>query len=222
MIILGIETSGSVCGAGILENNTVLADFRVNRKMAHAEILAELTDNAFKLAGIRPDQISGIAISIGPGSFTGLRIGLSYAKGLALGLDKPLLPVSSLEACLPHIPESFNRACVLIPARKNEYYSGFFVRFNDDWQKEKSVEIVSRTEAEAYIEHQDTAFAGEGTSDFSAFLSGKRKKLNLPELLILPSGWGAAVQGMKMLSKGIIPDLAHISPEYIKTFQGVS
>ncbi len=98
MTILGIETATSVCGAAIVHNGRVIQECFLDHPYLHAEKLITLINEALLRTRLGLRDIDGVAVSIGPGSFTGLRIGLSVAKGLVYGTGKPLIAVSTLHA----------------------------------------------------------------------------------------------------------------------------
>ncbi|MCF0136636.1 MAG: tRNA (adenosine(37)-N6)-threonylcarbamoyltransferase complex dimerization subunit type 1 TsaB [Lachnospiraceae bacterium] len=98
MLILGIEAAAKACSAAVYEDGTVLAQVRSNAGMTHSETLLPMVDQALTLAGKAIENVDAIALTKGPGSFTGLRIGAATAKGLALGIRKPLIPLDTLEA----------------------------------------------------------------------------------------------------------------------------
>ena len=96
--ILAFETSENICGVCIYFSDEKYFSSAVNLKHSHSEIIFEITDSLFKLAGITPNDLDSIAVSEGPGSFTGLRIGFSAAKGMAYGVKLPIIPVPTYEA----------------------------------------------------------------------------------------------------------------------------
>ncbi len=97
MIALGLDTAGSWCSAALVDNDQVLASRSDNIGRGHAELLAPMVQAIFTQSGLRPRDLSRIAVCSGPGSFTGLRVALSFAKGLALPYKLPVLGLSSLE-----------------------------------------------------------------------------------------------------------------------------
>ncbi len=97
MMLLGIETATTVCAAAVVRDEELLAEEFIDERNVHAEKLMGMIDAVFRRSGAALEATDGIAVSIGPGSFTGLRIGLSVAKGLAYAGGKPLVPVSTLE-----------------------------------------------------------------------------------------------------------------------------
>ncbi len=96
MKLLHIETATTVCSVGISENKILLAQHSIDDGFKHAEILNSMVKNIFNETNIAPAQLSAISVSIGPGSYTGLRIGLSFCKGLAYGLNIPVIAINTL------------------------------------------------------------------------------------------------------------------------------
>ena len=138
MKILGIETATSICGAGIASDDGVIAEIWFNLKNIHDHVLARSIQHLCLLSGVAIDQFDAIAVSAGPGSFTGLRIGMSVAQGLAFAGNKPIIPVGTLlaqaaAACaeLPAKLESRDEpsSLIVIPlikSRRGEFYSAKF------------------------------------------------------------------------------------------------
>ena len=99
MKILSIDSSGLVASVAVIEDNQVISDYSINYKKTHSQTLVPMLDEIKKMTELDLNTIDAIAIAKGPGSFTGLRIGSATAKGLGLALNKPLIPVGTLEAC---------------------------------------------------------------------------------------------------------------------------
>ena len=97
-ILLAIETSSTICSAAVLKDNNCIAIKESNSPMMHAEILPIYVKEILKNTNIKPNMINAVAVSIGPGSFTGLRIGLSFAKGFAMAHSLPILPVPTMQS----------------------------------------------------------------------------------------------------------------------------
>ncbi len=98
MKILGIETATLICGAAVVVDGRIISEEQTSEKKVHAENIMRLIDASLSKSGVLLKDVDAIAVSIGPGSFTGLRIGLSVAKGLAYATDKPLVAVPTLDA----------------------------------------------------------------------------------------------------------------------------
>ncbi len=131
MTVLGIETSGAVCSVGLTDGKGISTERSVVESHIHSEKLLTLVQEVCALGRIRISNIDGIAVSIGPGSFTGLRIGLSAAKGLSAALNKPLMTVSTFEAIAEsafvlHKTALYVLLCV--DAKQGDFYVGAFER----------------------------------------------------------------------------------------------
>ncbi|MDA8096775.1 MAG: tRNA (adenosine(37)-N6)-threonylcarbamoyltransferase complex dimerization subunit type 1 TsaB [Desulforudis sp.] len=126
MLVFGIETSGPVCSVGLVDRDTVLAERTVWGQKIHSVRLIPLIDGVLRDAGKQPVNLEGIAVSSGPGSFTGLRIGLTTAKSLAHALDLPVVGVPSLDVLAYPVRETAGLVCAIVPARKGEVYAGVY------------------------------------------------------------------------------------------------
>ena len=126
MRILGIESSSLVASAAIYEDGITMAEYTVDFKMTHSQTLLPMIDEMVKLVGIDLDTIDAIAVSGGPGSFTGLRIGSATAKGLGLALNKPLIHVPTLDATAYNLFGASGLICPIMDARRNQVYTGIY------------------------------------------------------------------------------------------------
>ncbi len=223
MIILGIETATSLCGVGLIDNKGFVGDYRLLRGYIHAEYLPVEIDRLFKDAEIHPKQLDGVAVSIGPGSFTGLRIGLGVAKGLAFGLAKPLVAVPTMDGLLVNVPPLSEWACVLLTARKGEVYQGIYKWKENYWQQVGNYEIVQEENIGDQFYDRDVLFLGEGALCYQTMIQERVKKARfLPQLYSLPSGYNIAKKGKEFLQAGKVEDLDSLVPLYLKRFQGIA
>ena len=126
--ILSIETSSSVCGISVIENDIVLSNVEDNTPRRHIENLPKFLKISLEKSNKRINQIDAIAVSIGPGSFTGLRIGLGFAKGLAFSHSLPIIPVPSLLSLAFSINEDKPPSGVLHSHSRKIFYQEF------DWK----------------------------------------------------------------------------------------
>lgn len=126
MIILAIESSGTVASAAILNNGKVLSYEQGPFKVTHSETLMPLVSRVFAISGVDKKDIDAIAVSAGPGSFTGLRIGSATAKGLGMALKKPLIHVPTLHAMAYNFLGSGNIIVPIMDARRDQVYTGVF------------------------------------------------------------------------------------------------
>lgn len=126
MKILAIDTSGKSASIAILENESVLNEILFNVENRHSEILLPAVESLCRSAGVKVKEMDLFVCTIGPGSFTGLRIGVSTAKGLALATGKPVVGVSTLEALTFNATPSPSSLCPMLDARKDQVYAAIF------------------------------------------------------------------------------------------------
>jgi tRNA threonylcarbamoyladenosine biosynthesis protein TsaB len=127
LIILGLETSTEVCSVGLLRDGSAGIEQSIRESHIHSEKVLTLVQEVIATGGIQLNQLDAIAVSIGPGSFTGLRIGLSTAKGLSFSLGKPLIAVPTFEAIAESGRQGHAGATtilVLVDAKRDEWYVG--------------------------------------------------------------------------------------------------
>ncbi len=126
MKILGIDSSGLVASAAVLADDTVVSEFTVNNKKTHSQTLLPMIDQVVKMSGIEKNEIDAVAVAAGPGSFTGLRIGSSTAKGIAYVLGKPVVSVPTLEGLAYRMAMTEHLICPMMDARRNQVYTGAY------------------------------------------------------------------------------------------------
>lgn len=126
MKILGIESSSLVASVAILTDDVITAEYTVNFKKTHSQTLLPMIDEIVRMTETNLDEIDAIAVSGGPGSFTGLRIGSATAKGLGLALEKPLIHVPTIEAMAYACFSSAYLICPIMDARRNQVYTGIY------------------------------------------------------------------------------------------------
>jgi len=168
---LGIETASSLCSVALLAPDGTVLERSAQTDRRHAEILPGLLDDLFTPANVTWKQVGMIAVSIGPGSFTGLRVGLSFAKGIATGLGIPVVPVGTLLALATHYVETTPRSsssannpsrfCPLVPARKVESFGQIYERCVNSFIAIEEPLLVSRENADELLSAGVVLF-GEG------------------------------------------------------------
>jgi tRNA threonylcarbamoyladenosine biosynthesis protein TsaB len=222
MNVLGIETATSVCGVGIAGEDGFIADYRLQRGLIHAEHLTEAVHFTLKSAGFTPNQLNGIAISIGPGSFTGLRIGLAMAKGMAFALNIPVLAVPTMDALIHQIPPLYEWACVMLVARKIEVYQGCYQFQSESWKMMDKPKVMLVDQLGIGF-NKPTLFIGEGAIRFRNEIEVKVKHCHfISSLYSQPSGFKIAMLGRSLLISGQTADIDTLVPQYIKRFKGIA
>lgn len=147
MKILAVDTATRSCSVALVEDDTVLAEITVPNHETHSRHLMPIIDDLAGEAGVALNRLNGFAVCIGPGSFTGLRIGISSIKGLAYSLKKPVIGVSSLEALAAQCRPTPHLICAMIDARKHEVYFSFYRQLNGRLKKESREQVALPADA---------------------------------------------------------------------------
>jgi len=219
MKVLGIETSSILCGVAIVDEGEPVVEYRLNIRNVHSEKLVSVIERVSLDSQVGFDQLGGIAISIGPGSFTGLRIGLSVAKGLAFSLDLPLAAVPTLEALASQLPQTPYLICPLLRARKDELYVAFYKNTTGRLERVRDHKILTLPQFIAEVD-TETILVGEGADIYKATLTKKLKgkAIFAPKTCSLPSALSVAQLGWERLKRGEIANLETLEPLYLRDF----
>ena len=134
MKILGIDTSTPIGSVALIDGEHIVAEHTLNIVQAHSSRLMPAIDTVLKWGDITAAELDGCAVGTGPGSFTGIRIGIATIKSLCYALDKPIVGVSTLEAIAYNLRWNEGLICPILDARRNEVYGAIF-RGGDEWQR---------------------------------------------------------------------------------------
>ena len=126
MIILGIESAALTASVAVVTDDLLTAEYTVNHKITHSQTLLPMLDEIVRMTQTDKHAVDAIAVSAGPGSFTGLRIGAATAKGLGLALNRPLVPVPTLDAAAFNLYGTEALICPVMDARRNQVYNGLY------------------------------------------------------------------------------------------------
>ena len=229
MKILGIETATAVCAASIVKDGCILSERVLVEPHVHSEKLITLIEQSLINAAYTLGDIDGIAVSIGPGSFTGLRIGLSVAKGLAYARNKPLLAIPTLEGLVWNVSEELELPVdalilPLIDARRSEVYAAGFYFHQNILEEALPVQSISLQGLVELIQTERWIIAmGDGAEKFYQFLN--ETKSQVQSRVTLPSlqkrfcrAAAIGLLGEKRLERDDVADLATLEPFYVKNF----
>ena len=161
MKILAVDTATNSCSVAILNAGSVSAERMILNHETHSKHLMGLIDNVLEMAGFRIGEMDGMAVTIGPGSFTGLRIGLSTVKGLAHALDKPVVGVSSLDSLAWQCEDRAHLVCAILDARKGEVYSAIY-RYRGETLTQIRCQAATTPDAAVENIKEPCAFIGSG------------------------------------------------------------
>jgi tRNA threonylcarbamoyladenosine biosynthesis protein TsaB len=143
MKVIALDSSGLVASVAVVEDDILLAEYTTNNKQTHSQTLLPMLDEIKKILNLDLKTIDAIALSAGPGSFTGLRIGAATAKGLGLALDKPLLAVPTIDGLAYNLCGSDQIVCPILDARRGQVYTGIYEFHSDFKQNEMGKEANS-------------------------------------------------------------------------------
>ncbi|HMC01778.1 MAG TPA: tRNA (adenosine(37)-N6)-threonylcarbamoyltransferase complex dimerization subunit type 1 TsaB [Flavobacteriaceae bacterium] len=217
-LILSIETATTNCSVSLSNKGKTIAlkeDYNTN--FSHAERLHVYIDSLFKDNNIKPNQINAVAVSKGPGSYTGLRIGVSAAKGLCYALNKPLISVSTLTSLSQQIKEEKGIIIAMLDARRQEVYSAVF-NSNLIQIRETQAEILDSNSFSAYLESENVYFIGTGVEKTKNVISHPNAIFIEDKL---PSANEMGELSYQKFNIGDFEDVAYFEPYYLKDFVAI-
>ncbi len=221
MLVLGIETATMTGGVALVNDEQIISEYTLNVRTTHTARLMPALDQILRDSSVDKREIDGIAISLGPGSFTGLRIGMATAKGLALGLDIPLLGVPTLDALAGNIPFAAYQICAILDAKKKEIYYSLY-RYSGEQagsplQRQVPYQVVSPDKLVSQIDEK-TVFLGDAVGAYGDFISENLGELALfaPDAQRFPRAATVAEMGLAKLKAGEHLDVAFVEPIYIR------
>ncbi len=217
MNILGIETSTQTGSVALLSEGGLVAQYTLNIQETHSERMMATVDRVLKDAGIALSALDGFALSIGPGSFTGLRIGLAAVKGLAFAAGRPVAAVPTLQALAWNLPYCAHPVCPMLDARKNEVYAAIWRYEGTSLIQTMADAAVPATEVCERI-RETTVFTGEAARLYRPQIEkalGSRA-LFAPLHACSPSAASVAGLGLEMIRNGSQADLDSLTPVYIR------
>ncbi len=225
MLILAIDSATPVAGVALLNGEKLLKEEFSNYKKTHSETLMVMVDRVLKECECTIQQVDAFAVTIGPGSFTGLRIGLAAVKGLSLATGKPVAGVSTLDTLAHNLCGSDALICPLLDARRQEVYCGFYdVTGAIPY---KLHENLACSPAEFAVKARDVAvkkgkdriiLLGDGYYPYAEFFQqelGNCLQIPPPHLM-LPRAAALGSLGLKKAQQGEFEDILSLRPVYIR------
>ena len=223
-LILCIETGTDICSVAIARDGELISLRESDEGRDHARQVAVFVDELLKENDLRPEELDAVAVGKGPGSYTGLRIGVSFAKGLCYGIQKPLVATGSLDALTEVAREDYEAGildidgwdeavlCPMVDARRMEVYTQRFTS-RGEALSEVSAEVITTESfaAERVSEHPFVIF-GNGAKKCEEVLSGATW------VQVAPSARGLVRLAEEAFEKGQFEDLAYFEPFYLKDF----
>ncbi len=223
-LILCIETGTDICSVGIARDGELISLRESDEGRDHARQVAVFVDELLEEMGLQPDELDAIAVGKGPGSYTGLRIGVSFAKGLAYGLGKPHLAVGSLDALTEVAREDYEAGildvdgweeavlCPMVDARRMEVYTQRFDSRGNALSEVSAEVIDAESFAAERVSERPFVIFGNGAKKCEEVLSGA---VWVP---VAPSARGLVRLAEESFTAGRFEDIAYFEPFYLKDF----
>lgn len=214
-LILNIETASKNCSVSISKNGSIIALKEINEGgYTHAENLHPFIEEVLKISNLTINTIDAVAVSKGPGSYTGLRIGVSAAKGICFAIDKPLISIETLKVLASQLNIEKGFVIPMLDARRSEVYSSIF----DNQGKEirsTAAEILNEDSFKNYLDSEKVYFLGDGAEKFKSMIN-HRNAIFLDHNF--PSAKEMGILSEEKFKNNDFEDIAYCEPFYLKDF----
>ena len=222
MLILAFETTAKAGSVALLEDGKLLAESYQNTGLTHSQTLMVMAEDMLKQAGKAVADVTAVAVAEGPGSFTGVRIGVAAAKGFAWGGEIPCYGVSTLEAMAETLGVYEGHVCACMDARRNQVYNALFLVNDGKLERVSEDRAIALAELKSDLEHIDGPIflVGDG-----AALTHKTLKDVVPELVLPPEhrmhqrAGGVAIVAARKIAAGEPGDANALTPNYLRLSQ---
>ena len=222
MLILAFETSAKACSVAIHDGQKLLGESYQNTGLTHSQTLMVMAEDLLKSCGKTAADVTHLAVAAGPGSFTGVRIGVSAAKGFAWGAEKPVCGVSTLEAMALGLGVMEGHICCCMDARRNQVYNAIFLAEHGRLTRLTEDRAIALAELKTELEHIDGPIwlVGDGAALAHKNLSDHIAELILPpEHLQHQRAAGVALAAIEAMNRGESTDGAALQPNYLRMSQ---
>ena len=222
MKLLAFESSAKAASTALLSDGALLAEYTQNSGQTHSRTLMEMAKDMLGNCGLTPQDVDAVAVAAGPGSFTGVRIGMACAKGFAWGRQLPLYGVSTLEAMVRGAAYADGIWCACMDARKQQIYNAVFAMEQGVLRRvtEDRALVISELAQELAGEKVPIWLVGDGAKLTAETLAGSGLPLRLlPEQLRQQHASGVALCAMARIEAGDPGDAAALSPNYLRMAQ---
>ena len=221
MTILAIESSSATAGTALVRDRKIIAEYSLDNKMTHSQTLLPMIDHIMKMAECRPEELDAIAVSSGPGSYTGLRIGAATAKGLGLSLKIPVIPVPTLMSLSYSSWAPGFLVSPLLDARRGHVYTALYRQTDTIPETVKEPCCVPFTEWADLLHgmKEPVILTGDVLGLYRAFIREHADLIPAPAHQMAPRAAAAAVLGDMFFEKGIYVPAGEFVPDYMKLSQ---
>ena len=222
MLILAFETSAKACSVAVHDGQKLLGESFQNTGLTHSQTLMTMAEDLLENCGKAASDVTHLAVAAGPGSFTGVRIGVAAAKGWAWGAELPVYGVSTLESMALSLGAWNGHVCACMDARRNQVYNAIFRADSGKLERVSEDRAISLAELKEELEHIDgpVYLVGDG-----AALTYKTLGADLEELILPPEhrcqqrASGVALAALAAMEAGESADGAALQPNYLRLSQ---
>ena len=222
MLTLAFETSAKAASVALTENGKLLGESYQNTGLTHSQTLMVMAEDMLKQCGKTMSDVTAVAVAEGPGSFTGVRIGVAAAKGLAWGGQIPCYGISTLEAMAVSLGVYEGHICACMDARRNQVYNALFLVDNGKLERVTEDRAIALADLKEELEHIDGPIflVGDGSNLTHKTLSGEISNLILPpEHRMHQRAIGVALLAEAKQAAGETGDGNALSPNYLRLSQ---
>ena len=222
MLILAFETSAKSVGAALHDGSILLAESYQNTGLTHSQTLMVMAQDLLKSCQKKPADVTHLAVAAGPGSFTGVRIGVAAAKGFAWGAELPVYGVSTLEAMALGLGISDGHICSCMDARRSQVYNAVFLADEGKLDRVCEDRAISLEELGAHLEHIDGPIylVGDGSALTYRTLKDRVPNLVMPvEHRTHQRASGVALAALQAIARGESGSGADLAPNYLRPSQ---
>lgn len=223
MKLLAIDSSGLVASVAVVTEDALLAEYTINYKKTHSQTLLPMLEEIVKILDLDLSMIDAIAVTAGPGSFTGLRIGSATAKGLGLALNKPLISIPTVDSLAYNLFGTDKLICPLMDAKRSQVYTGLYEFQKDQLQALKKQCAISVEELINEINElgREVIYLGDGTAVYKEILQSNTKVgyQFAPVHLNRQRAGAAGALGLQYYQQKKIETAAEHEPVYLRLSQ---
>ena len=217
MIILAMDSTAQTASVAVCDGERLLAEYTLNNGNTHSETLLPMVETMLGALSLTVDEVDLFAVSEGPGSFTGVRIGVATLKGLAFGRGKPCVGVSTLEALAYNLVDCGGMICPVMNARRAQVYTALFSSDGSTLTRQMPDTAISIAELDAMLAEKNmpVRFCGDG---YDVTLAGlqRTQAIGVSERLRYQSAYAVAQVARRMAEQGDVQDDVSLAPTYLR------
>ena len=222
MLILAFETSAKAASVALMEGSKLLGEAYQNTGLTHSQTLMVMAEDVLKQCGKSAQDVEAVAVAEGPGSFTGIRIGVAAAKGYAWGKEIPCYGVSTLEAMAESLGIYEGFVCPVMDARRSQVYNALFYVNQGIIERHREDRAIALADLKEDLEHLDGPIylVGDGST-----LTHNTLKDSIEELILPPEhrmhqrAVGVGLVAARMAAEGLAPSGGELTPNYLRLSQ---